>query len=235
MTAGIFAVGTSTEAMEKSSKNAAELAIEALSYPAATQAVARELALRSDLSPEEVEILRGILVPWWETERNAEELCSYLGTRAATAGHGSPAHRTCVLVLTLAARTVLHLNRTEDQDGLDGILEALVAWALGQAPEADLASLRIRAWNCLSVAENDATAADAIFSAIATVAAVADAADAAKAAIYAAKAAAADAAKATAFATTSCDPAWTEAKARHLSEMAEMIRLAIPACPLGEP
>lgn len=236
--------------------SAAELFVEAISDPASAQEGARRIALRSDLTPDEFKLLRGILQPWWDTEKDARTLCSYLGERAATEGKGSVAHRCSVRIVVLCAKAALSLVREQDRVETTQILNTIDAWASGGATESDFLALRNRAqelWSDTNIAafnsvfHTDAAATNA--GVTATIAANAARAVALTAEIandatsnVALTCAAAAAATSNAvdllsrIATTGSplSPELTEAN-DHLSVLADMIRSEIPVCPVGLP
>ena len=180
--------------------------------------------------PDGRALIARTLAPWWREETDAREMLRHLGNRAASAGQGTHAHRQVTLLACLCARTVTS-EITEGADRAEGtvILDALDAWATGQAPETDLAALCSRAWalrdRLWSDAANAANAARAANAAAATTCAnaTARAANAAYAAdADAAANAAANAAYAAAYA----------AYQKNLAALADLIRSALPECPL---
>ncbi len=160
---------------------AAELAIEVLSDPKAAQEAAMEMALRSDLAPDEVKLLRGILQPWWETERDARALCAYLGSLGMTEGRCSMVHQRSIKIVLLCANTVLSLVREQNRAEITEILNTIAMWSSGQTTEPDLKELRERLKALCDVAAD--TAADASNAAEIASNNAANAADAADAAI----------------------------------------------------
>lgn len=215
----------------------ATLPLEALSDPAAAVGKARDLALTPDLTAEDRASLLVFLQPWWDGEQDAQNLLRYLGERGSKQGHGSPEHRFAVRLAVLCVRTVLYLVREQDHNETGAILDTLDAWARGDAPGTDLDALRDRAWalwNETDSSSDDATAeTDAASSADDAVAA---AASLAAGAFGDCESAAINAACATASTVHARGtPAWMAARSRCLADLADLIRAAVPVCPVGPP
>ena len=208
---------------------AAELFVEVLSDPKAAQEAAREMALRSDLTTNEVKLLRGILQPWWENERDARVLCGYVGAIALADGkNGGAAHRRSVRIAVICGRTALALVHEENLEATKEIFEKIDTWSQNEAPNADLQALKDQSF-LLWIA--DPINGKGPYAAIV---------EPAKAAIYPA-----DSYGSVAFTESyediedhieihPCDtPEWNEARDRHLSELADLIRREITVCPVG--
>lgn len=112
--------------------SAAALALDAISDPAAALVAARKMAQRPDLTPDEAAILCGILQPWWETETNASVMAEHIGNLGGAALPGNPAHRRLVRVLLLCSAVVRHRSIVTELRLADMFVREADAWTLGQ-------------------------------------------------------------------------------------------------------
>ena len=159
----------------------------------------------------------------WDACKRADWMLWLL---ARVAPVGSDARRLAIRCAVACARTALPYYQAED-DRAEGaaILDALDAWATGQAPETDLLAVRNRARALRNRLWSDAARATAWAAADAAYAwAAANAA-------YAANARAATRTNATAYANANAR-ARAVAYQQHLATMADLIRTLAPVCPI---
>lgn len=213
----------------------AELAIEVISNAPKAQEAARKLALRSDLVAEEVDILRGVLQPWWDNERDAGLLCGHLFRLGMTYKNGSVPHRRAVHISVNCARSAISIIRGPARTETMQIFDFLASWARGESTEINLNELRDRAykmWKIVDHAEQYILFSSYIIASYAVggnhIEKFAVDADTANAIAVTAPA------NAVACSLHTRDtPEWNEVYDRHLAELANLIRTEIPICPMG--
>lgn len=106
------------------------LALEALTDPTRAAKMARVAAISRPLTPEDHAILRHILSPWWSTCQDAREMAWWVGAMGELTGLGSAAHRRAALIALLCARTVCHLVRQRHEE-IEELLDRIEAWVRG--------------------------------------------------------------------------------------------------------